>query len=182
MEKELRIGKLSAVISLLSGIIIFTLYFLSSLADLLIVGCIFILIAGLINMVILIDLILKSKNIKVNKVKLFKTYGLILLNIPVMLIYCWIASILMGTMRITLKNTTQTEVTNIKIMGCEDKLVEKIMPGLSKTGWVKITGDCVINLTYSANGQQKDEVIAGYVTRGMRQKLQHNIGGLNKIR
>ncbi len=87
MEKELRIGKLSAVISLLSGTIIFIVYFISSWADLLIVGYISILIAGLINMVILIDLILKSKNHRVNKVKLFKTSGLILLNIPVMLFY-----------------------------------------------------------------------------------------------
>ena len=176
MEKYLRIGNRTAIISFLCGTIIFALYFITSWAELLFVGYVFIVIVGLVNMVILIDLIIKSKNNKANKFKLYKTCGLILLNIPMMLIYCWIVSILMGTMRITLNNKTQTKLTNLKIMGCEDKLVEKIMPGQSKTVWVNITGDCSIKMTYSANGQQKDEVIAGYLTGGMGQKMNYNIG------
>ncbi|MGF2412486.1 hypothetical protein [Ferruginibacter sp.] len=182
MEKSLRMGKLSAIVSFLSGTIIFALYFLTSWAGLLLVGYVFIAITGPTNIVILVNLIRKTKSNKKHRLEFYKTCGLILLNIPVMLIYCWIATILFGTMRIRLTNTTQTELTSIRIIGCEPKFVEKLMPGQSKTVWVGITGDCSIRMVYLSNGQQKEEFIAGYVTSGMGQKMQYNIGGKNEMR
>ncbi|HWY38491.1 MAG TPA: hypothetical protein VNY73_08030 [Bacteroidia bacterium] len=102
-----------------------------------------------------------------------------LLNIPVTLLYCWGSIILLNTMRVTLVNSTSDELTDIKITGCETNYIDKLQLGESKTIWVKITGDCSINIDYLANGQRKEENVAGYVTNDMGQKITYRIGGVN---
>jgi hypothetical protein len=61
-----------------------------------------------------------------------------LLNIPVILFYCWVAIILLDTMRITFTNSTQTTLTNINIVGCGGGHIDKLEVGESKTVWVDI--------------------------------------------
>ena len=179
-EKSVRNGKRSAIISFFIGTIIFVIYFISSKAEILLIGYAFIAIAGLINLVILIDILIKSNKDKENRNNIYITCGLMLLNIPIMLFYCWVTMILTGIMRIIFTNASSAELKNIKITGCESKFVEKLMPGQSKTVWVNITGDCSINVDYLLNGQLNKENVAGYVTGGMGQKMQYNIGGKNK--
>ena len=96
-----------------------------------------------------------------------------------MLIYGWVAMVLLNNMRITFTNSTQTVLTDIKIDGCEPAQIDKLDPGATKTIWVGITGDCSINIYYLKNGQAQREEVAGYVTTNMGQKMNYNIGGQN---
>lgn len=175
-EPNIKLGQQTALISFLLGTTIFGLYFSTSSFELLFVGYGYIALTGLINIVILISILVKAFKDKVNRRKLLMTSGLMLLNIPVMLVYCWVAIILLNTMRITFINGTETTLTDINIVGCETEHIEKLNEGESKTIWVGITGDCTINIDYLADGQRKEEVVAGYVTSGDGQKMKHNIG------
>lgn len=177
-ERHIKLGRQTALISFLLGTVIFGLYFLTSSWELLFVGYAFIALAGLINLGILISILLKAN--KDNRKKLLTTCGLMLLNIPVMLFYCWVAIILLDTMRITFTNSTQTTLTNINIVGCGGGHIDKLEIGQSETVWVDITGDCSINIDYLTNGLRKEESVAGYVTNSNGQKMEYNIGGQNE--
>lgn len=103
-----------------------------------------------------------------------------LLNIPAMVVYCWIAIILLGTMRITFTNEMDTEIADINIVGCGGGHIDKLEVGESKTVWVSIRGDCSISVDYLSDGQRNEEIVAGYVTSSMGQKLNHKIDGQDK--
>lgn len=179
-ERHIKLGRQTALISFLLGTGIFGLYFLTSSFELLFVGYGFIALTGLINLGILTSVLAKANKDKDNRKKLLTTCGLMLLNIPVMLFYCWVAIILLDTMRITFTNSTQTTLTNINIVGCGGGHIDKLEIGESKTVWVDITGDCSISVDYLSNGQRKEETVAGYVTSSMGQKVNHKIDGKDK--
>jgi len=179
-ERHIKLGRRTALISFLLGTAIFGLYFLTSSFGLLFLGYGFIALTGLINIGILISILVKATKDKDNRTKLFKTCGLMLLNIPVMLFYCWIVIILLNTMRINFTNATQKTLTNINIIGCGGGHIDKLESGESKTVWVDIIGDCSIGIEYLSNGQNKEESVAGYVTNSMGQKMKYNIGGQNE--
>ncbi|WP_445908593.1 hypothetical protein [Yeosuana sp.] len=180
-EKHIVLGKRTALISFIIGTAIFGIYFLTSSWQLLFVGYGFIIIAGIINIIILILTLTKANSDAKNRNKLLKISGLMLLNIPVLFIYVWFAMMLTGNMRITFTNTTENKLTEINIIGCETEHIAELKPNESKTVWVGITGDCSINLDYKENGEKKNEIVAGYVTRGMGQKMNHKIGGENHL-
>ena len=179
-ERYINLGRLTALISFLLGTGIFGLYFLTSSFELLFVGYGFIALTGLINIGVFISILVRATKDENNKSKLNWTAGLMLLNIPVMLFYCWVAIILIDTMRITFTNSTQTILTDINILGCETEHIDKLDVGQSKTVWVGITGDCTIDIDYLTNGQRIGENVAGYVTNSMGQKMKYNIGGQNE--
>ena len=118
-EQHIKLGRQTALVSFLLGTIIFGLYFLTSSFDIVLLGLGFIVFAGLINSGILILIVLKANKDKNNELQLLKTYGLMFLNIPIMFFYCWIVVVLLGTMRITFTNATQTTLTDINIVDVE---------------------------------------------------------------
>jgi hypothetical protein len=179
-QSLLTTGKRIAIISFLVGTFIFLLYFLTSSFGLLFVGYGFIAIVGLINIGVLVPLLLRAYKVKENRRKILLTCGLMLLNIPTMLIYCWFAILLLNTMRVTFINTTKTTLTNIDIIGCEPKQIDKLEPNESKTVWIAITGDCSLGIEYLSNGQKKSESVVGYCTNDMGQKMVYKIGSDNK--
>jgi len=179
-ERLIKLGRNAALSSFLFGTLIFGLYFFTSSFMMLIVGYGFIAFVGLINIGVL-SILLNAANDKINRKKLLGTCGLMLLNIPIMILYCWFAIILLDTMRITFTNCTQTNLTEINIVGCETEHLDKLEIGESKTVWVGITGDCTININYLENGQRKEENVAGYVTSSMGQKMNFKIGVPNEI-
>ena len=149
-------------------------------SKLLFVGYAFIILTGIINIVILITIFKKAVNNSDNRKRLLKTCGIMLLNIPIMILYCWVTMTLIGTMRITFINQTGTEITDVNIVGCSGGYIDKLEIGESETVWVSITGDCSIYVEYQSNGQRKKESVVGYVTPGMGQKMKHKIDGLDK--
>ncbi len=179
-EKHIKIGRLTALISFFTGTIIFGLYYMTSAFELLFIGYGFIAIAGLINLVVLIAILIKSNKDKRNKKRLLITSGLMLLNIPFMIAYCWGTIILLNTMRITFTNDTDATLTDINVVGCGGGHIDKLEVGESKTVWIEITGDCSIYIDYLSNGQRKKENVAGYVTSSMGQKTKHKIDGKDK--
>ena len=179
-KRHIKLGRQTALISFLLGTGIFGLYFLTSSFEVLFIGYGFIALTALINVGVLISILVKAKNDKDNRIKLFTTCGLMLLNIPVMLFYCWVVIILLNTMRITFTNSTQTTLTNINIVGCGGEHIDKLESGESETVWIDITGDCSINIDYLSEGKKKEESVAGYLTNSMGKKMKHNIGGQNE--
>jgi hypothetical protein len=179
-ERHIKIGRITALISFFAGTIIFGLYYLTSAFELLFVGYGFIALVGLINIGILIAILTKALKDNENRRRLLKTCGLMALNIPVMIAYCWVAIVLLGTMRITFTNETETELNDISIIGCGGGHIEKLKVGESETVWVSITGDCSIYLDYLSNGQKIEETVASYVTSSMGQKLNYKIDGQDK--
>ncbi|MFV0529921.1 MAG: hypothetical protein ACK5MD_00590 [Flavobacteriales bacterium] len=179
-ERHIKLGRQTALISFLLGTAIFGLYFLTSSFELLFVGYGFIALIGLINIGIIILILLKATKDTENRKRLLTACGLMLLNIPVMLVYCGVVIILLNTMRITFTNATQTTLTDINIIGCEMEHIDKLDAGQSKTVWVDIIGDCTIYIDYLVDGQRKEENVADYVTNNMGQKIKHNIGGQNE--
>lgn len=179
-EQHLKLGRLTALISFLLGTAIFGTYFFTSSFELLSLGYGFIILAGLINIGILVAILVRANKDKGNITKLFRTCQLMLLNIPVLFFYCWAAIILLGTMRITFTNTAPITLTNINIIGCGGAHIDKLESGESETVWVDITGDCSIGIDYLSGGEKKEESVAGYVTSSMGQRMKHNIGGQNE--
>ena len=179
-DKYINLGKLTAFISFLIGAIIFGVYFFTSDSDQIFVGYAFIVFAGIFNLAILILILIKSNSDLINRKKLHRTAGLMSLNIPIMIIFIWIAIILIGNMRITFTNDTLNKLTDINIIGCKTENINELEPNESKTVWVEITGDCSIMLEYYENGKLKTETVIGYVTNGMGQKMKHKIDGTDK--
>lgn len=179
-QGHIKLGLITALISFLLGTIIFGFYYLTSDSNLLFIGYGFIVLTGLVNIGILISIFIKAVLDKENRKRLLTTCGIMLLNIPVMILYVWIAMILIGTMRITFTNQTGTNITDINIVGCGGGHIDKLEIGESETVWVSITGDCSISIDYLSDGQRKEEQVAGYVTSGMGQKLNHRIDGKDK--
>jgi hypothetical protein len=179
-KQHIKLGRLTALISFLLGTGIFGLYFLTSSFGLLFAGYGFIVLTGLINLGLLVSIVRKANNDKENRKKLLTTAGLMLINIPIMLVYCCFTIFLLGTMRITFTNDTGTQLTDIKIVGCGGGHIDRLENGESKTVWVEITGDCSIHLDYLSNGQRKTETVADYVTSSMGQKANHTIDGKDK--
>lgn len=174
------IARRIALISFLLGTVIFLLYFFSSAYEWLVVGYGYILIAGIANTAVLLLLLFKANKDKGNRTRLLKTAVFVLLNIPVALLYCLFTLFLLNTMRITFTNATPSTLTDINIAGCGGGHIDKLETEDSKTVWVHITGDCSISLDYLANGQRKKEVVVGYVTGTMGQRMKYNIGGQNE--
>lgn len=174
-QAYLKLGRQTAFISFLLGTGIFGLYFLTSFSVFLFLGYAYIVLTGLVNIIILISILLKADKDKDNRTKLLKTCGVMLFNIPVMLFYCWVTFILLDTLRITFTNSTQNTLTNINIIGCGGGHIDKLEKGRSKTVWVNIPSDCAISINYISNGQQKAEMVEGYISNGMGEKIKHNI-------
>ena len=176
-EKYITLGKRTALMSFLIGTLILGIYFLTSNSNLLFIGYGFIIMAGIANLIVLVAILVKSKSDSVNRKRLLKTSGLMLVNLPIMFLFIWFSFILMGNMRVTFTNSTQKKLADIKIIGCETEHISELEPNESKTVWVEITGDCSITLEYLENGELKKETVAGYVSGGMGQKLEHKING-----
>ena len=166
-ERQIKLGRGTALFSFIIGTIIFGLYYSTSTFELLFIGYGFIALIGLINIIVLISILIKAQKEKTNRKRLLNTSGLMLLNIPIIIAYCWAAIILLGTMRITFINETDTTINDINIIGCGGGHIEKLAIGESKTVWVEITGDCSIYIDYLSNGKRKEETVAGYVTSSM---------------
>lgn len=173
------IGKVIALISFLIGTGIFGLYYLSSEDRLLFLGFVFVVVAGIVNGAVLVFLLIKAIKDSANRKGLLKTSALMLLNIPIACFYFVMVGILMNTMRITFTNTTNAELTDMNISGCETKHIDKLSSGESKTIWVGIHGDCAIYLNYLMNGERKEVSVQGYVTNDSGRKINYYIGSKN---
>ena len=101
---------------------------------------------------------------KITMINMFKTFGVLSLNIPVALAYAQIMVFLLTFARITFKNSTNADIELLTVVGCEDREIRNLKKGDSKTVWIKISKDCHVDISYRANGEIKKETVAGYLT------------------
>ncbi|MBT9188341.1 hypothetical protein [Zobellia russellii] len=179
-NRYISIGKIIALITFLIGMLIFGTYYFTTNGELLFLGYGFVVLAGIINLITLIGILVRVQTDKTNRKELLKVSGMILLNIPIMFGCMLISMMVLGNMRITFTNSTQNELTEIKIVGCETERIAQLEPNESKTVWVGITGDCSIFVEYTENGVKRKETVVGYVTSGGGQKMSYKINRKNK--
>ncbi|RYG17351.1 MAG: hypothetical protein EOO07_11290 [Chitinophagaceae bacterium] len=174
-----KLGQCTALASFLFGTLILVLFYFTYWDALFLLGYGFIAFTAFINLIVLIALVIKCFSDKQNRKKLLMTGGVMLLNVPIMLGYLWIMVVLLNTIRITFVNSTQTPLTNVKIIGCEGGNIEQLAVGESETVWVGIPSDCGISIEYLTDGKQKKETVAGYLTPLGGRKADYKIGGKN---
>jgi len=173
---QIKIGKLTAIISFLIGTTLFLLYYFTTNENLFLIGFFYIIFSGIINLGVLLWLSTKSTNDLDLKKGLSQAKKLILLNIPIAIAYFIGIMTLLSYMRITFINNTNSEISNIRIIGCEEREISKILPNERITKWISINGDCSISIKYNNNGIEKEEIVAHYVSGLMGQRYQYRIG------
>jgi hypothetical protein len=173
-RKSIQLGLTSAIASFIIGSIIFGLYYLTLYAELLFVGYGFISLAIIVNSIFFTSLI--SKAIKEKEKEIFGVSILMLLNVPIMLFYCSFASKLVNTVIIKFTNCSEYDLREINITGCEEKYIQQIVKGDSKTIWVTIPNDCSIQINYINNGIKKNEIVEGYLSGMMGKRSNYCIG------
>jgi len=172
---QIKIGKLTAIISFLIGTTIFLLYYFTENDHLFLIGYFYIIFVGIINLGVLMWLDTKSTNDLNLKKKLSQAKKLILLNIPIVATYFIGIITLLSYMKITFVNTTNLEISNIRIIGCEEKEISKMLPNERITKWILINGDCSIGIKYNENGIEKEEIVVHYVSGLMGQRYKYRI-------
>ena len=175
-EQYIKNGMLTALISFVLGTVIFVAYYFTSSEMFIWLGYLFVILAGLYNLIIISKIVILAIKDVSNRRKLLKTIGVMLLNVPVAAAYIMGSLFLLETMRITFTNPSQTVLTDIHITGCETAYIDKLKAAESKTVWIDITGDCTIDMDYLSGDQRKVEMVVGYVTSLMGQKITHVIG------
>ncbi|MEJ8597563.1 hypothetical protein JSO62_02470 [Riemerella anatipestifer] len=169
-------AKILALISFFLGTFLLVIYYLTMSAEFALFS--YFLVGGIvvINLMVLILLISKLLNRGSEKEGILKTIGIMLLNIPIALFYFYVVSILTSYIRLTITNKTNTVLSNIVISGCDKQKIDGLNVNESETVWIKISGDCSVNLSYNVNGVEKEENVFGYVTNMMGQKVKYDIG------
>ncbi|HEY3401893.1 MAG TPA: hypothetical protein VGK59_00815 [Ohtaekwangia sp.] len=118
---------------------------------------------------------------KIAMAEALKILGVILANIPIAILYTYLVTLLFGYARITFSNTTSHDLRSIQIHGCEEKEIAELKQGDSKTVWIRIPGDCSIDIEYESGGEKKSESVAGYLTHHGGVKAVYEIGSNRDI-
>ncbi len=177
----LKLSKWTAFISFLLGTCIFLIYYFTSNFYLLFVGFAYIFLAVIFNLIILVLLFIRAFVDKNNRNKVLRTSIVMLLNIPILIFYCYITRILINTMRIEFINLTEAQLNNIVITGCDQKHIDKLSPGEAKTVWIYIPTDCRIDIYYYLHGQKKSENVIEYCGQASGRRLFYQIGKDKRI-
>jgi hypothetical protein len=97
---------------------------------------------------------------------LFKTLGVMTINIPIGIFYAWLMVIFLSYARITVKNKTGQDLTSVELMGCDSKKqINELKKNEETTVWIKITKDCGLSIHYRIDDRDRSNVI-GNLTPG----------------
>lgn len=66
-------------------------------------------------------------------------------------------------------------MTDIQILGCQEKFIDKLKKEDKRTIWIKIPEDCSIDINYIFEGTKKRENIIEYISPGMGEKIEFSI-------
>ena len=160
-QTKIRIGNLTAFISFLIGSLIFIGYLTYENDLLLLIGFYYLIIASIVNFCILLWLLFQKSNDTLIQKGLNKSKWTIVANIPIAIAYFSIVMTLLSHLRITLVNKTGETITNIRIVGCDDKSIKQLDPNDKSIQWIEINGDCSVDIKYLLNGVEKQETIVG---------------------
>ncbi len=179
MPNIFKIALWTSLVSFIMGTLLTLSYYQTSKDQVLFIGYAYTALAVLVNLIIPIMVVGHGIRNKNHRKKAFLVTMVQLVNVPVVVIYFIFIMNLLSVMRIQLINPSPTEMTDIYIEGCEEKHVEKLLPGERKTIWVHINRDSSISMKYTSAGLTKEEIIMGYCSANMGKKIQYRIGEKN---
>ncbi|MGC3944403.1 MAG: hypothetical protein QM762_07785 [Chryseolinea sp.] len=129
-----------------------------------IIGYIFTVMSILVGLLFLVILAVRVATKKTDGLTAVKAVLVMIINIPVALCYAYIVVVLLNIARITFENTTGSDLTSIRISGCEERVTSSLKNGDTTTVWIDIPSDCEVVIDYEINGEVKREVVASYLT------------------
>ncbi|WP_142602444.1 hypothetical protein [Solitalea koreensis] len=135
------------------------------------------LFLGVANLFLLVKLALKGLKEKERRKRVLLTAGIMSLNIPIVFLYAHFVFVLFNTVVVRFKNNTGKPLTNISVIGCDERTIQDLQPGQTEIEWIPITKNCIehrIEIKYEIDGVVKREVVDGYVVTGRR--INHKIG------
>lgn len=163
-SKFSRSGRLIALFSFLIGIFIFLLYYFNANNEILFIGYAYIIIAFIINLLIFLLLLIEVIKDKDYRKSSLKTICFMMLNLPVMLVLIFFTAFLMDTVRLTLINSTNQRLENIRVIGCEEVVIDNLDIGEEKEVWLNVQSDCFVRVKYLKNRTEKSFDVLSYVT------------------
>lgn len=162
---------ITALVFFLIETVLFGMYYITLSTDIIFVsyfiGIIILIISIILGCIIIF--IKNSTNIKL------KSCSIIVLNILIVGIYSYFVILLTDYARITFINSTSDKITDIQILGCEEKYLDILNKGDKKTIWINIPEDCSIDINYIFEGTKKRENIIEYISPGMGEKIDFSI-------
>ena len=114
----IRTGQTVAVSSFIVGSLIFWLYYTYVDPRLILIGIAFLVVAGLANLWFLVKVFnLRSPDTKTKK-RIQVAKLLILFNVPAAVTYILVTLILLGSVRLTIVNSTDVTLYDLNLQGC----------------------------------------------------------------
>lgn len=178
---SIRLARLITLITFILESVIFILYLITSIDEIVILGAYFIVCGGLVNLIVFLFIIFKAIIEKDQRKKLILNSMLMLINVPLVIVYGIVIFIIGDTLRIDFKNCTGTTIHDVNIVGCENEHIDKLEIGESETIWIRINDDyCDLEINYVSEGKRINEKVVGEFTFGMGQKHSYKIDGYSK--
>ncbi|MVN92226.1 hypothetical protein [Mucilaginibacter aquatilis] len=161
-----QVTKITALITFLGGTLFLLAFYLTMSLSAAILGIVYGELIMLINLAVLTAIIVRAHYHAIPLPTALKAIEILLINVPVSILYLWIGITLSNYVRITFVNPNKAIVENLRVSGCDDKLIQQLNTGQSKTVWIKIPNDCSITINYTIGQQTKQEDVTSYVTNG----------------
>jgi hypothetical protein len=174
-QKLRKIGIRNAILFILIGSLIFGAYYYTSNNLILYLEYVFIFIAGAFSFIMLLRIFNHVTKHRRSRTSLLVTAGFIAISVIATFYFFRKITALQDTMRITFVNKTGTELSEIKVIGCEKKYIDNIQPDKSETVWINITRICSITISYKENGVPKNKEVSAFINPSEGRKLTYAI-------
>lgn len=163
------------------GTALLVVFYFTFSPELIMLGYQFTATAVLINWLYIGILLFRQMTGKISAINVIKTIGVLFLNIPVALLYVYVVMTMMSYARITFENATGADINTILIEECEQHTIDGLAKDEATTVWIKIPGDCQVNIEYEVNGKKQRETVASYLTALGGLKATYAIGSNKDI-
>lgn len=162
----------TGLVSLLLGTALLVLYFFSNDLMVAFVSAPVVLIIGLYNLKLLLQLLWRAQIEPENRRAFWRTGALLSLNLPVALGYAKLVLVLSNTLVVRLVNDTQQPLWHMVVQGCgQPRPLADLPPGRTTIVWLPITRDCferTVLVQYRVGPATRQTIIDGYVIEGHR--------------
>ncbi|TNE79824.1 MAG: hypothetical protein EP332_09595 [Bacteroidetes bacterium] len=162
-----RLARYCALISFLLGTFLLGWYVQSLNSKVEEYGFYYLVVAAVLNILILFVVITVAIRQPKERKRLGKSAGLMLINIPITVLYFWVVMALQDYVRVQIKNTTDSMLTEIQISGCGEASLESVPPKEEKSVWLKLEREGSLECQYRKNGIPAIEPISGYLCPGL---------------
>jgi hypothetical protein len=158
--------------SLLLGTAMLVLFFFSDNFLVAFVSAPVVLVIGLYNLKLLLQLVWRGRKEKENRKEFWRTAGIMSLNIPAALLYTKFVLMLSNALLVRLVNDTNQPLQHVVVLGCgEQRQLADLRPGQATILWLPISPACferTVSVQYRAGNTTQQAIIDGYVVAGKR--------------